>query len=47
MKTLTMYEHRCKRCEKTFISKSKTPMRCGKCKTPYWNRERQIVKAQA
>lgn len=32
-----MYEHTCKRCGHKFISKSQTPIRCGGCKTPYWN----------
>jgi hypothetical protein len=41
MKPIIIYEHKCKRCEKTFRSASQTPLCCGKCKSPYWNRPRK------
>jgi len=27
----------CERCGKEWESKSKKPLRCGKCKSPYWD----------
>ena len=36
-----MYEHECKRCGKKFMSKWTDPPRCGKCKSPAWNKERK------
>ncbi len=35
-----VYLHICNRCGKDFESKFEAPLRCGKCKSPYWNRER-------
>ena len=41
MRKIIKYEHFCKRCAKKFVSGSKAPLRCGKCKTPYWRSERK------
>jgi len=38
---VTRYRHTCFRCGHTFISASKTPVCCGHCKSPYWNRARR------
>ena len=37
MKQIIRYEHKCKRCLKTFVSKTKKPIACGKCKSAYWD----------
>ncbi len=43
MKTIKMYELHCLRCDEHWISKKKSPTRCGKiaCRSPYWNRPRK------
>ena len=38
--TRTVYLHQCKRCGDEWESQSAHPLRCGKCKSPYWNIER-------
>lgn len=40
MKTITRFQHACLRCGKLFVSASRKPVCCGKCKSPYWNRAR-------
>jgi len=47
MKQIIRYEHKCKRCLKTFVSKTKTPIACGKCKSAYWNLPRAEQKQSA
>jgi ribosomal protein S27AE len=37
MKKIIRYEHKCKRCLNTFVSKTKKPIACGKCKSAYWD----------
>lgn len=37
-----MFILRCKRCGREWCSRSENPYRCGKCKTPYWDRERVL-----
>jgi len=32
--------HRCLRCGHEWASHSPHPVRCAKCKTPYWDKER-------
>lgn len=34
------YEHTCKRCYQTWVSLQESPVRCGKCKSPYWDKRR-------
>lgn len=41
MEKVTRYRHKCRRCSKTFVSASKNPLRCGKCKSPYWDRDKK------
>jgi len=36
----------CKRCGHEWPSKSKKPLRCGKCKSPYWDREKANRRVQ-
>ena len=39
--------YKCERCSHTWIPRSTTegePVICPKCKSPYWNRPRQITK---
>ena len=36
----TVYQHKCSRCGLTWESLSRHPLRCGKCKSPYWDKER-------
>ena len=36
------YKYPCKVCGKTWESDDKKPLRCGKCKSPYWNKERRV-----
>lgn len=38
---IVLEEFKCLRCRKSFHSKQKSPLRCGKCKSPYWNRPRR------
>ena len=50
MKKITIYEHSCVRCGKTFRSERTDPLRCGKCKSPYWNiprRKNELRKANS
>ncbi len=36
-------ERKCKRCNHTwFIKKQQEPVVCPKCKSPYWNRDREL-----
>jgi len=37
-----LYIHHCKRCDSDWSSKSENPKRCGRCKSPYWDRERKV-----
>lgn len=46
VRKIIRYEHTCKRCACNFISKFKKPLRCGRCKTGYWNIPRPQVKEQ-
>jgi predicted Zn-ribbon and HTH transcriptional regulator len=32
-----IYIHKCLRCAWEWASRKEHPMRCSKCKTPYWN----------
>ena len=32
-----IYIHKCLRCEYEWPSRKEKPLRCAKCKTPYWN----------
>lgn len=32
--------HKCKRCDHEWASKREHPIRCAKCKTPYWDHPR-------
>lgn len=34
---VTLYEITCCRCGGCWRSKTRRPLRCGKCKTPYYN----------
>jgi len=36
-----LYIHHCKRCNNDWASKSENPKRCGRCKSPYWAKERR------
>lgn len=38
---IILNEFRCLRCAKSFHSAQKRPLRCGKCKSPYWDRPRK------
>jgi hypothetical protein len=38
---IILEEFSCLRCGEKFHSKYKKPLRCGKCKSPYWNRPRR------
>lgn len=31
----------CKRCGKEWVSREERPRRCGKCRSPYWDREKR------
>ena len=35
-----VYVHKCLRCGHEWASKNSHPVRCPKCKTPYWDKER-------
>ena len=39
------YPHQCNRCSHEWVSKTKEPGTCSnqRCRSPYWNKERQIV----
>jgi DNA-directed RNA polymerase subunit RPC12/RpoP len=37
-----IYIHKCLRCNHEWASKKEKPIRCAKCKTPYWDKERLI-----
>jgi len=37
MKKIIRYEHKCKRCEMTFVSRMQKPKWCGKCKSASWD----------
>lgn len=44
MKTMiTLWECVCERCGHKWASRVDNPIRCAKCKTPYWNRPRQAA----
>jgi hypothetical protein len=45
MKKIIRYEHKCKRCDNTFVSRMQKPKCCGKCKTAYWDVPRQVKAA--
>jgi len=36
-KRVHAYEHTCTRCGHKWMSIDPKPMRCGKCKSPYWD----------
>ncbi len=38
---IILNEFRCLRCVRHFHSAQKKPRRCGKCKSPYWDRPRK------
>ncbi len=38
-----IYIHVCKRCGYEWASRDQHPLRCAKCKTPYWDKERKNV----
>jgi len=35
-----VYVHKCLRCGYEWASRNLRPIRCAKCKTPYWDKER-------
>jgi len=37
MKKIIRYEHKCKRCEQSFVSRMQKPKWCGKCKSASWD----------
>jgi predicted Zn-ribbon and HTH transcriptional regulator len=39
------YELTCTRCGYVWESKKEHPLRCAKCKTPYWDTPRKIKEA--
>jgi predicted Zn-ribbon and HTH transcriptional regulator len=39
-----VYVHKCLRCGWDWASRNSHPVRCPKCKTPYWDKERRIAK---
>ena len=40
----TVYQHKCLRCGQTWESLNPHPLRCGKCKSPYWSINKKGVK---
>jgi hypothetical protein len=42
MRKVFRYEFTCLRCGRTWESKLRHPLCCGKCKSPYWNRPRAV-----
>ena len=36
-----IYIHKCLRCGHEWPSKQEQPIRCPKCKSPYWNKSRK------
>jgi len=43
---VTVYQHKCLRCGQTWESLNPHPLRCGKCKSPYWDKRRINVAAK-
>ena len=41
MKRIPRYLHGCLRCGRQFESSNPKPLRCAKCRTPYWSRPRE------
>jgi len=39
-KTITVYICKCNKCGHQWEAKRQKPLRCAKCKTPYWDREK-------
>ncbi len=39
-----VYVFKCLRCEHEWASRNQRPLRCAKCKTPYWDKPRRIKK---
>ena len=37
----SFYQHKCLRCGKVWDSLNPHPLRCGKCKSPYWDKEKR------
>lgn len=35
------FKHTCNRCSKSWTSGNVKPKTCAKCRSPYWNKERQ------
>jgi len=46
MKIKHIIEVSCKRCGHVWIPRQREVVICPKCKSPYWNRERKITKAE-
>jgi len=46
VKKIIGYELTCLRCGKVWESKSEHPLRCSKCKTPYWDIPKKIKEVQ-
>jgi hypothetical protein len=46
-KIVKLYEFECLRCDKAWFSRTLRPRRCGKCKSPYWDRPRKEVRRKA
>ncbi len=45
MPKVTLRGYACARCEHTWVPRSdQRPVICPKCKSPYWDRERQTKK---
>ncbi len=36
-KKITVVECKCERCGHEWTAKNASPLRCAKCKSPYWN----------
>ena len=44
MQKIKIYEVICKRCNESWPPRKKDIKRCPRCKSPYWNKERQAKK---
>lgn len=42
-----VYVHKCLRCGYDWASRNPHPIRCAKCKTPYWDKEKRVKKEQS
>ena len=37
-----MEKLKCKRCEHEWVKRTKTPVCCPRCKSPYWNKDKLL-----